>query len=165
MKEPRTQALDTLQSLHRRHGQLTPDLVVATARPVRSSLHRFFTWDDGEAARKHRLNEARALIRSFEVVVVTRYFRVTAPMFVPDVRVASHQQGYTSLGRLRRDEDLSRETVIHELIRAAGYLARARSIAAGLNLANEIDEAERTVLRLAERARRPDGDYGVAGSA
>lgn len=44
-------------------GLLMPETVVDAARPASSPLHRYFTWDDTEAARKCRIDEARRLLR------------------------------------------------------------------------------------------------------
>lgn len=52
-----------------RGGRLTPDDVVISARPRRSPLHDAFEWDDSVAAKAHRLNQARYLLRSVEVVI------------------------------------------------------------------------------------------------
>lgn len=48
---------------------VTPEAVVADARPPRSRLHRFFTWNDRRAAELQRLSEARMLLRSVAIVV------------------------------------------------------------------------------------------------
>lgn len=53
-----------------RGGQLKPEDVVAAAADRRSYLSQFFTWDEAEAAKAWRLTEARALIRSVEVIEV-----------------------------------------------------------------------------------------------
>jgi hypothetical protein len=50
-------------------GDLTPEAVVADAQHDNSPLHNLFEWDDTEAARQHRLHQARNLIG----VVVVRY--------------------------------------------------------------------------------------------
>lgn len=41
--------------------------VVEAAKDPQSALHEHFTWDDTEAAKKHRENEARNLIRAYIV--------------------------------------------------------------------------------------------------
>lgn len=59
-----------LKRLARIHGGLLkPEVVVAQARSPVSHLHKYFTWDDTEAAKYWRLEEARHLIR----VVVEKY--------------------------------------------------------------------------------------------
>ena len=54
-----------------RGGHLKPEDVVKAASDRRSYLSQFFTWDDKEAAESWRLGEARALIRSIEVIETT----------------------------------------------------------------------------------------------
>jgi hypothetical protein len=45
-----------------------PDAIVEQARDVSSPLHRYFEWNDSKAAHKHRLDQARTMIRSIEIV-------------------------------------------------------------------------------------------------
>lgn len=52
----------------RQQGSLTPHLVVQAAEVPGHPLHPCFTWDDTEAAKNWRLNEARGLIRSVRIV-------------------------------------------------------------------------------------------------
>jgi ADP-dependent phosphofructokinase/glucokinase len=49
-------------------GELHPQAVVADARDAKSPLHRYFEWDDKKAAEAHRMDQARALIRSVRVI-------------------------------------------------------------------------------------------------
>ena len=50
-------------------GPLTAERVLDDASNVRSPLHKYFEWDNQKAAHKWRLEEARRLIRSVEVVI------------------------------------------------------------------------------------------------
>jgi len=53
-----------LKKLAKAHGgQVDPVHVVAAARHVKSPLHKYFTWDNTEAARRWRILEARNLLR------------------------------------------------------------------------------------------------------
>ena len=60
------EALDAIRV--ERGGQLHPQDVVAGARDPKSLLHRCFEWDDRKAAEAHRMDQARALIRSIRVI-------------------------------------------------------------------------------------------------
>lgn len=51
-------------------GLVSPDDIVKEASKRSNPLHPLFTWDDTEAARKHRLNEAGALLRSIEITYI-----------------------------------------------------------------------------------------------
>lgn len=57
-----------LLRLYEQHGKLTAELVVEAARDPDSPLHSAFTWDDAEAARERRLEQARSLIRSVVIL-------------------------------------------------------------------------------------------------
>ena len=73
-----------LERLNTKHDGLTPVKIVAAAKPKSSPLHRAFTWDDSEAARKMREHEARQLIRS---VVVINSDRAQHPQFTHVTRI------------------------------------------------------------------------------
>lgn len=79
---------ERLEAIKAANGELTRELVLAEAEKKKSPLHKLFTWDDTEAARKYRLAQAGEIIRQIEVVItkpagksmVTRGFvRVTPP--------------------------------------------------------------------------------------
>jgi len=59
-----------LEKIERKHGVLTPDLVLREAQKKKSPLRKWFEWDDTEAARQYRLEQARELIRSVVVTFV-----------------------------------------------------------------------------------------------
>lgn len=60
---------DRIQTLIDQYGgHLAPEVVVEDARPRESPLHPHFEWNDRTAARAHRLDQARNLIRSVAVV-------------------------------------------------------------------------------------------------
>lgn len=56
-----------LEELKGDSGELRPGDVVVDAENESSPLHNCFEWDDTEAARQHRLEQARYVIRSIEV--------------------------------------------------------------------------------------------------
>lgn len=51
-----------LRALEKRHGMITPEMVVAMAAPTRAPLHRYFQWDNSKAAAEFRLWQARNLV-------------------------------------------------------------------------------------------------------
>jgi hypothetical protein len=59
---------DELRRIHDANGgELTPEVVVASAKPVNSPLHSRFEWDDSVAGHKYRLVQAGELIREQRV--------------------------------------------------------------------------------------------------
>lgn len=53
-----------LHQIERKYGVLEPKIVVDEASDPASPLHRYFEWDDGEAAAKYREEQARGLLRA-----------------------------------------------------------------------------------------------------
>ena len=49
---------EELARIHKRHGQLTPSLVVDESRSQKATLHRIFEWDDEIAAENFRHHQA-----------------------------------------------------------------------------------------------------------
>jgi hypothetical protein len=56
-----------LMATRERHGELTAAAVVADATAEDHPLHHRFEWNDGEAGRLYRLDQARHLIRSVKI--------------------------------------------------------------------------------------------------
>lgn len=58
---------ERLALIEEQNGALRAEDVVADAKSNNSPLHRYFEWDDTEAARAHRLWQARSLIGRYYV--------------------------------------------------------------------------------------------------
>lgn len=59
---------ERLGALKNEEGELTPTQIVHDARKKSSPMHGCFEWEDSEAARLYRLEQARYLLRSIEVI-------------------------------------------------------------------------------------------------
>lgn len=120
-------------------GKITPQQIVDAARNEDSPLHRFFEWDDDKAAEQYRLDQARTLLRSCQVEVTVSDRKVQVPYYVRDPEADTMDQGYVESGRLKTQEDLSREVLLTEFQRAGSQLARARRLAAYFGAVEEVD--------------------------
>lgn len=127
-----------LKALHEQHGTLTPEIVVDDARRKESPLHQLFEWDTKKAAMAHWHDVARQLIRNVRVTVVNEGRTLTAPYFVRDPALPHHQQGYTTVSRLRGASDLARDAVAEECSRAAAAFRRAHEVAAAVGVAADV---------------------------
>lgn len=67
-------------------GRVTAEQVVEKAADPTSTFHKHFVWDDTEAARRYRLQQAGGLLRKFKVVQSTggRTIKVDAFIKIPD---------------------------------------------------------------------------------
>lgn len=63
---------EELERIRIKHGHLRPEAVVSESEAEDAVLHGQFTWDDTDAAREWRKHEARTVIRSIEVVFVSK---------------------------------------------------------------------------------------------
>lgn len=75
--------LEALKAIAKRDGGLLrPQAVVDAARPEDSPLHGAFCWDDTEAARLYRLDQAQRLIRSFKIEIENDGESIAVPAFI-----------------------------------------------------------------------------------
>lgn len=149
----RAEAFDALRAIAgKSRGRLASKAVVEAAKDRSSPLHGYFTWNVKEAAQKRWEDEARVLIRSFEIEIITHNVVVKAPAFVRDPS-AGQEQGYIQTINLRTDQDTAREVVVAEFARASAALARAQAVAAAVNLENEITDLRDRVDRLMKSAQ------------
>lgn len=135
----------------RNNGTLTPDAVVADARDKSSPLHTHFEWDDSEAAKQWRLEQARSLIRSVRVDVQTESRVISTVRYVRSPEATGRQQGYADVTKLRTRDDLAREALRRELASVKALFDRAESLAAAFDMDNEIVALRGRVIDMDER--------------
>lgn len=121
-------------------GELIPDRVVEAARDPASALHAYFTWDNDEAAKRWRAEQARALIRSVKIEVIVEERAIVVPRYVHDPDAPSG--GYVATASIAPASDKAVRVMHDELQRVLGALERARAVAATLGLS---DVVERTI--------------------
>lgn len=79
----REEILAELTQIREQHnGNLLAEDVVEFARNENTALHSEFEWDDTEAARQYRLDQARRIIRLNVQVLPTARGNVTVPVYV-----------------------------------------------------------------------------------
>lgn len=147
-----TDLAQELKALERSDGRLLPDDVVEAAKDPGSPLHSHFTWDDSEAARLHRINEARALIRRVRVEVTVHEVPLSAVAYVRDPEADAHQAGYRNIMSVRSEEDQARAAVVDEMKRVAAAVRRAKSVAAVLGMADDVGQIETLAQSVTDRA-------------
>jgi hypothetical protein len=98
-------------------GEITPELVLEDAKDSASPLHDYFEWDDSTAAFEWRLQQARVLIRSIDLVREDRPQETTnAYHFVKTTYVAS--------AKVFSDEEKSRHVIDNALSELKGWQIR-----------------------------------------
>ena len=127
-----------INRLYKQNGTITPDLVVEAAKSPVSILHDFFEWDDEKAGAAHRLMQARQLITSVKINVVTETKMISAVSYVRDPRLPSNQQGYIAVSSLKIYKDLARDSIKLEFQRAYAHLHRAKTHAEVLGMEDQV---------------------------
>lgn len=85
--EAKRSVQDELETIRRRHrGLLRPVDVVDYARDENTLLHEMFEWDDGDAARKYRLEQARKLLRVHVTILEGSTKEIRAYVSLPSDR-------------------------------------------------------------------------------
>lgn len=93
-----------VERLYRTPGPLTPAKIVEAATDPSSPLHTLFEWDDTEAARNFRLDQARAVVQEVTYRVVTGTDEIVTRSFG-----SVHREGkreYVHVEDIARDEEL-----------------------------------------------------------
>lgn len=121
------------------NGRLTPEQVVDDATNPQSPLHEEFEWDDAEAAKLHRLNQARSIIRRVQFVEHGREVSFHRPVFIHDPDLPAKEAGYIQVSSLLTDREKSARALAQEVARVDSSLKRAREIAFSLDLTETID--------------------------
>ena len=150
MAAQRDVVLDRLRILEKRGGKLTAETVVADAADPDSPLHDVFEWDDAVAANRHRVEQARALIRRYRFEVTVEEVTLRVPQYVRDPARTEHQQGYVRTAVVAKDADRARAVLRWETERAVAHVVRVRSLAAFFGLEDECREIEESLLAVAE---------------
>lgn len=121
---------EKLEALDKKHGRLTPAIVVNDAQSPFSPLHDAFEWDDSKAAEQYRLGQADHLLRS--IVVVERHAPRAAYQSVSIGRGGKKSsESFVNVARLSDHEKRRRalETALNELERWASQYAQYEELA------------------------------------
>ena len=110
-------------------GAVEPAQVVASAERKTSVLHSYFEWDDTTAAHEHRVEQARHLIRSIQVITtdegetVNKFHSVT--VLTPGAE--AERRAYVTVERAMSDDELRVQIVRQLYAQAQSFLRQARA--------------------------------------
>ncbi len=101
---------------HFHGGEVTPPQLVEFAEKRSSKLHKYFEWDDETAAKKHRLEQARYMLRVVCVLVDTTSGPQETRAFVSIKSHEDNKRKYTNVAEAIADEDY-REQIIADAVK------------------------------------------------
>lgn len=124
--------LEALKQIAARDGGLLrPAAVVEAARPENSPLHGAFCWDDTEAARLYRLDQAQRLIRRFTIEIESDGDVVDVPAFInvsSDRSSGREENPYRLTESVIKSEDLLAVAEKDALVQLKGIRDRYKNI-------------------------------------
>ena len=102
-----------IENLTKKHGGVTPKLLVNESRDKRALLHDCFEWNDGIAAEEYRLEQARHILRVIVVLPEEDDNDEKPPIkiraFVPVKE--NNETHFVTIGRAMGDEDLRQQVL------------------------------------------------------
>jgi len=99
----------------KKSGPLTAERVLDEATSANSPLHKYFTWDDAAAAHQYRLEQARRLLRSIEVVIEDAKGKQVNMRAYYSVKDAEGQRGYQPMAFVFETPDLADQVITQAL--------------------------------------------------
>ena len=127
-----------IDGIARKHGAVTPQLIVNEARDPNHPLHGEFDWDDQSAANQHRLAVARALLRQIEYIgqdITGRPVEAVGYVHEPGVKT----QSYVPLSGIAKNRSKSLDLLNQEVAQCEGMIHRAQRIADVIHMRAELD--------------------------
>ena len=106
------------------NGRVTTHDLVEDARNPKSPLHDIFEWNDSEAASKYRLQQARQLLRTIEVEIVSKDKK---PKWVNAHISFKEEEGYVSTIDVMSDKDLRERFINQALSEARRWMERYKA--------------------------------------
>ena len=119
-------AVAELERIKKVEGNRRPETIIEHAKHPRSPIHLAFDWDDNEAGKNWRRQQARALVASVEVTV-RQSEEVTVPQYF-SVKVSEGERDYLSLEEMRADAAACAEARRKLWKNALGLLRRSMAI-------------------------------------
>ena len=146
---------EALEAIASADGRLTPDGVVAAAKPKDHPLHAEFLWDDKRAGHQYRIEQARALIRRTMVILkepATECF-IRVPFAVHDPVITDGTQGFRMTSYLQQEPTTGRAAMLAEVVRAVAAIKRARDLGFVLGYGQECEALLRQAVALEAQLR------------
>jgi len=136
---------ETVERIADDEGVCTPGRLVEEARDEQSTLHPLFTWPDDAAAEKWRAHEARNVMNSLTVTVVSEGKSLRGPAFISvgHTRQAGISgEGYRPVRVVLANDVLAQEALQDALSRMRAIRQRYAHLAALAEVWQALDRVE-----------------------
>jgi hypothetical protein len=142
-----------LTAIANRKSGLNPTTVLNVAKNPRSCLHKYFCWDDTEAARRFREQQAYELIRSVKVTIETPDKKeVTVRAFFPvkavgaDGTIDYRSRGnYLPTSEITADEEAVRQVMARAKSERMAFTVKYQALSAVMDFQEVFDAIRKTL--------------------
>jgi len=137
-----------IERLKKINGELSPQLVLKSARPKNSVLHECFEWDNAKAAQKYRLQQASYLLRAIEIVYIGDDGEKTKPVraFVALIEEGTYKpRSYKAIGEVMSDKQLKAQYLSGLLSEYEALGRRNKNVAEFAGIHNAIKKARKKI--------------------
>lgn len=108
---PAQVAGEVMEKIEQRDGKLTKEAFLEESRPADSPTHELFEWDDGIAAEKFRLEQARHTINDIQVKIIRNDSEMKTPAFVKVTVGAKTKADYINVETTMQTDDYRRAAI------------------------------------------------------
>lgn len=125
----------------------TPEELVKAARSKRSPVHKLFEWNDRKAAQEMRLVQARVMINSLQVEIITP--KGTPGSVIAFIRPSGRGRHTPTLEASREQMTESMQECWKDMLR---FRARYKNLEIASTVIAAIDDVDRRLRRSSKRA-------------
>ena len=131
-----------MEKLERENGQITPELLLESSRDEESVMHPCFEWNDGKAAEKYRIVQAKGIINNIVCVAVSdkKERRQEPSKAFVNVSSGKEKGTYRSVQIAMNDESTRRIVLNNALMELKNFERKYNSLK---ELASVFEEIER----------------------
>lgn len=143
-KIPAQVAGEELSRIEQEHGELTPSIVLESARDEDSRLHDAFEWRDDVAAERYRLDQASKMIRAITVKREDAPTKDPVPAFV-NITVGKQKAKYVNISAAMNDPVSKMVTLQNALMELRAFRRKYKQLSELAQLFQDIEELEEAI--------------------
>ena len=129
-----------IEKLEKKHGAVTAEILLDSARSEKSSIHNMFEWDDAVAGEKYRLSQATKIILALAVVEEDPE-KEQNPVQRAYVNVGTRREGKFISTMLAMSQQETRETVLrHALEELSAFQQKYKGLTELAGILDSIDQ-------------------------
>lgn len=125
----------------------TPESLVRAAKNARSPVHKLFEWDDAKAAQEHRLIQARVMVNSLQVEIITPKGKIEN--VVAFVRSSNLGRHVPTMEATQEDIDEAMQECWNDML---SFRRRHRHLEIASSIIDAINDVDQRLRRTARKA-------------